>query len=503
LMIYQQSNKIETILNLITESYVDSIDKQELTEKVIPEMLKNLDPHSIYISAEDVRAANEDLEGNFGGIGIEFNMQNDTLLVVRVIPGGPSEKIGIIAGDRIILVNDSTIAGIKMNSDRVMKTLRGDIGTKVRIAVIRKGIKDLMDFEIVRGVIPIVSVDVAYPINKSTGYIKVSRFSRNTYQEFLSAIAKLKTLGCTDLIIDLRENTGGFLDIAMKMCNEFLKRGDLIVYTEGKSSPRSNSYANGLGTCIDMGVTVLIDEFSASASEIFAGAIQDNDRGIIVGRRSFGKGLVQQPFSLPDGSELRLTIARYYTPSGRCIQKPYEHGIDDYQKDIYDRILHGEMFQKDSINFDETLKYFTTKGRTVFGGGGIMPDIFVPRDTSDITDFYLRIYRFIYPFALKYVDENRTVLQKYNTASAISNYLDAKEIIKSLLNYVQKEGIKINPEELKKSYNLINVQMKAYIARTIIDAEGFYPIIYEIDNVVQEAVSVIQSGKSDAILNNN
>ena len=496
--IFPPTNKIEAILNLISEQYVDTIDRNDLTEKIIPELLSHLDPHTVYIPPEDVTAANEDLIGNFGGIGIQFNMQNDTVLVISVISGGPSEKIGILSGDRIVTVNDSVIAGVKMNSDKVVKMLKGDIGTKVRVGVVRRNVKDVMEFEIVRGIIPIYSVDVSYMITETIGYIKVSRFARNTYNEFLTGIAKLKSQGCRELIVDLRDNSGGLLDVAMKMCNEFLRKGDLIVYTEGKSSPRQNTYANGYGTCQDMGITVLLDEFSASASEIFAGAIQDNDRGVIVGRRSYGKGLVQQPFTLQDRSELRLTVARYYTPSGRCIQKPYENG-EDYQLDILNRIVHGEMFEKDSIVFDESLKYLTRDGRVVFGGGGIMPDVFVPRDTSGINNFYLRLRNHIYPFALKYVDENRNNLQQFSDAKAISNYLDSKKIVDELLKYAEKEGLKINNTELKQSYKLISTLLKAYIARNIIDADGFYPIIYDIDEVVKEAVAVIKSGKAAII----
>ena len=502
LMIYQQTNKIETILNLISDKYVDSIDKQDLIQKLIPDILKHLDPHSIYMSADEVKASNEGLQGHFGGIGVEFNMQNDTVLVIRVIPGGPSEKVGIIAGDRIISVNDSTIAGVKMDTDKVMKLLKGDIGTKANVKVVRRTVKNIIDFEIIRGIIPVYSVEASYMINESIGYIKISRFARNTYQEFLTAMAKLKSFGCSDLIIDLRENEGGFLDVAMILSNEFLKKGDLIVYTEGKSNPRQNTYSNGMGACQDIGLTVLIDEFSASASEILAGAIQDNDRGVIVGRRSFGKGLVQEPFPLPDGSELRLTIARYYTPSGRCIQKPYENGVEDYHRDIITRIMHGEMFERDSIVFDESLQHLTKKGREVFGGGGIMPDVFVPRDTSDITDFYFRIRGYIYPFTLIYVEENRNSLQQFNKASEISDYLDSKGIMNELLRYCEKEGVKINQSELKKSYKLINIQLKAYIARNMINSDGFYPIYFHIDEIAKEAVSVIQSGRVESILKN-
>lgn len=391
LLIYPQTNKLEALINLISEDYVDSIDKKELVEKIIPDVIKHLDPHTVYIPADELKAANQELEGNFGGIGVQFSMQNDTVLVISVVKGGPSEKVGIMPGDRIVTVNDSIIAGIKMNNDKVVGLLRGELGTKVRVGIKRHNLKSLLDFEITRGNIPVFSVETSYMLTDSIGYIKISRFGRNTYQEFLTAMAKLKAHNCKNVVIDLRNNTGGYLDVAISMCNEFLKKGDLIVYTEGHSNPRQNVYANGSGTCQDIGVTVLIDEGSASASEILAGAIQDNDRGLVVGRRSFGKGLVQQQMMLPDGSAIRLTVARYYTPSGRCIQKPYENGVEDYHRDILARFTHGEFFERDSIVMNDSLKYSTKGGRTVYGGGGVMPDIFVPRDTSAITDYYFAL----------------------------------------------------------------------------------------------------------------
>lgn len=502
LLIYPQTNKIEALLNMIEEDYVDSIDKSELIEKIIPDVIKHLDPHTVYIPAKELLAANQELEGNFGGIGVQFSMQNDTVLVISVVKGGPSEKVGIMPGDRIVTVNDSLIAGVKVNNDDVVGMLRGELGTKVKVGIKRHNLKSLLDFEITRGNIPVFSVETSYMITDSIGYIKVSRFGRNTFQEFLTAMAKLKAYNCKNVIVDLRNNSGGYLDIAISMCNEFLKKGDLIVYTEGHSNPRQNVYANGSGTCQDIGVTVLIDELSASASEIFAGAIQDNDRGLVIGRRSFGKGLVQQQRMLPDGSAIRLTVARYYTPSGRCIQKPYENGVEDYHRDIISRFAHGEFFERDSIVMNDSLRYSTKGGRTVYGGGGVMPDIFVPRDTTTFTNYYfaLRENGFIYQFALKYSDENRSKLQAYQTAKAIKIYLDTQPVTQQLVRFAEQRGLKQNRAQYVHSFKLIDLELKAYIARNIIDNDGFYPIIHEMDETVNAAVQSIQSGSKHLLV---
>lgn len=496
LFIYPQTNKIDAVLRLIEEQYVDTVDKVELTESLIPEILKNLDPHTVYIPAEDVREANQELEGNFGGIGVQFSIQNDTVMVISVVPGGPSEKVGIIPGDRIIAVNDSVIAGKGFDSDEVVGMLRGELGTKVKVGILRRDRKGLLDFEITRGSIPVTSVEVGYMITDSIGYVKVSRFARNTYQEFLTALARLKAYNCQNLIVDLRGNSGGYLDIAISMINEFLPKGSLIVYTEGKASPRQDVYANGLGSCKDMRLTVLIDEFSASASEIFAGAIQDNDRGLIVGRRSFGKGLVQQPFNLPDGSSIRLTVARYYTPSGRGIQKPYTNGVEDYHRDIIARFQHGEFFERDSIEFDTSLEFYTVNGRKVFGGGGVMPDVFVPRDTSGFSDYYFKIRdrALMYQFALKYSDDNRIQLQRFETVEALEHHLDKENVLARLIKYAADNGIKYDEKDFRQSKNLMGTELKAYIARNILDNMGFYPIIAQVDEILKVAVSEIQAG---------
>jgi carboxyl-terminal processing protease len=484
---------------------VDSVDASKLVEDVIPEVLEDLDPHSVYIPPKDLKAANQELEGNFGGIGVEFSMPDDTVMVVSVVSGGPSEKVGILPGDRIITVNDSVIAGVDMPTNDVVGMLRGDIGTKVNVGIQRRNRKDLIDFEITRGNIPMYSVDISYMITDSIGYVKINRFARNTYQELLSALAKLKAHNCSDIIVDLRGNSGGYLDIAISMVNEFLNKGNMIVYTEGVNNPRQDVYANGSGSCKDIGVTVLIDEFSASASEIFAGAMQDNDRGLVVGRRSFGKGLVQQQFSLPAGGALRLTVARYYTPSGRSIQKPYDNGVEDYYHDIIERFEHGEFFEKDSISVNDSLKYTTVGGRTVYGGGGIMPDVFVPRDTTDHSDYYYRLRETgtIYQFALEYADRNREELSAFENVKTLKNHLDQQDISNQLIEFAKTKDVKYNHNDFQRSKNLIDLETKAYIARNILDNEGFYPIISKEDEVLQKAVELIQTNSLEAVLFEN
>jgi carboxyl-terminal processing protease len=502
LMLAPESGKLQTIINLIDEQYVDSIDATNLVEKIIPKVLENLDPHSVYIPPEDLKAANQELEGNFGGIGVEFSMPDDTVMVVSVVSGGPSEKVGILPGDRIITVNDSVIAGVNFQTNDVVGMLRGDIGTKVNVGIQRRNRKDLIDFEITRGNIPMYSVDVSYMVTDSIGYVKINRFARNTYQELLSALAKLKAHNCSNIIVDLRGNSGGYLDIAISMVNEFLKKGDMIVYTEGVNSPRQDVYANGSGSCKNIDVTVLIDEFSASASEIFAGAMQDNDRGLVVGRRSFGKGLVQQQFSLPAGGALRLTVARYYTPSGRSIQKPYGNGVEDYYHDIINRFEHGEFFEKDSISVNDSLKYKTTGGRTVYGGGGIMPDVFVPRDTTYHTDYYYRLRETgtIYQFALEYADKNRKELSAFENAKTLKLHLDQQPIRQLLIDFAKTKEVKYNNRDFQISKDLIDLETKAYIARNILDNEGFYPIISKQDEVLQKAIELIKNNELKTVL---
>ncbi|GAF04422.1 putative CtpA-like serine protease [Saccharicrinis fermentans DSM 9555 = JCM 21142] len=494
LVIYPQTNKIEAILNLIEEEYVDTVDTHALQEEMIPEMLKKLDPHTVYIPAKDLKNVNEELSSEFGGIGVQFNIHKDTVMVIAVIPGGPSEKVGILPGDRIVSVNDSSIAGNGIKNAVVLRLLRGEMGTGVKVGVIRRNLKEPIHFDITRGKIPMYSVDVSYMVTDEIGYIKVNRFAANTYSEFLTALAKLKASSSKKLIIDFRGNSGGYLEVAINLCNEFLHNGDMIVYTEGKSNPRQEVHANGKGTCQDTEIAVLVDEFSASASEIFAGAIQDNDRGIVVGRRTFGKGLVQNQIPLLDGSALRLTISRYYTPAGRCIQKPYDNGNEEYYKDIIERFQHGEFFNRDSISVNDSLAYKTKNGRTVYGGGGIMPDYFVPRDTTALTEYYYRVREngLIYRFALEYTDNNRSIMEQFTKVEEVKRYLNEQPILKAFKSFASKEGVKLNRKQFKISEHLIDTEIKAYIARNIIDNDGFYPILGEVDEVLQNAVQQLE-----------
>ncbi|MFA5329186.1 MAG: S41 family peptidase [Prolixibacteraceae bacterium] len=483
-------NKLDAIVDLIQNAYVDSISTDTLIEKSIPQLLKNLDPHTVYIPAKELGGVEEEMRGDFGGIGVQFSIQNDTVMVVDVISGGPSSKLGIMPGDRIVTVNDTLLAGAGLKNEKVLSKLRGQKGTKVNVGIKRKGFNDLLSFEITRGEIPIYSVDVSYMIDPVTGYIKVSRFGEKTYQEFMEGMKKLDQQGMKTVIIDLRGNPGGYLNAVIRMVNEFLDKGELIVYTEGNSQARKTYQADSRGAFRDKRVVVLIDDFSASASEIFAGAIQDNDRGWIVGRRSFGKGLVQEQIPFNDGSALRLTVARYYTPSGRCIQKPYNKGNDEYYKDIMERAIHGEFQKKDSIHLTDTVKYHTLSGRVVFGGGGIMPDYFIPADTMGYSSYYSKVTQkgLIYQFALGYADSNRNILAKLKTADDFESYFGKMDILKEFVAYAEKKGVKTNAADLKISSKIIDNQVKAYIARNIIGEEGFYPIIKNIDNTLLQAV---------------
>ena len=487
-----KSNKLSTIVDLVSSAYVDSVSTSDLVEKAIPEVLKNLDPHTMYIPAKEMQEVTEEMSGNFGGIGVQFNVQADTVMVVDVVSGGPSSKLGILPGDRIVTVNDTLIAGVKVTNDKVMKLLRGDKGTKVNIGIKRKGIKELIDFEITRGDIPIFSVDVSYMIDDVTGYIKVSRFAEQTYNEFMDGMNKLNKQGMQRVVIDLRGNPGGYLGAVIKMVNELLEGGEPILYTQGNSQPKKTYGASEKGRFTKKEVVVLIDEFSASASEIFAGAIQDNDRGWVVGRRSFGKGLVQEQIPLTDGSALRLTVSRYYTPSGRCIQKSYKNGNEDYYQDIMKRMVHGEFQQADSIHFADSLKYKTTHGRTVFGGGGIMPDYFVPADTTGYSNYFSKLVqkRLIYEYAFEYADKNRDVLKKLKNTQDFNKYLTDKNILRLFVDFASRHGVPEEKEGLRISGQIIDTQLKAYIARNILGDEGFFPIIKDIDNTLIKAIEV-------------
>ena len=487
-------NKFDAIVNLIQNAYVDSISTDSLIEKTIPQLLKNLDPHTTYIPAKEMVGVEEEMRGNFGGIGVQFSIQNDTVMVVDVISGGPSSKLGIMPGDRIITVNDTSLVVKGLKNEKVLSKLRGEKGTKVNVGIKRKGFKDPIAFTITRGDIPIYSVDVNYMIDPMTGYIKVSRFGEQTYEEFMDGMKALDQQGMKNVIVDLRGNPGGYLNAVIKMVNEFLDKGELIVYTQGNAQARKTFQADSRGAYRDKGITVLVDDFSASASEIFAGAIQDNDRGWIIGRRSFGKGLVQEQIPFNDGSAVRLTVARYYTPSGRCIQKPYNKGNDEYYKDIMERAIHGEFQKVDSIKYSDTVKYKTLSGRIVHGGGGIMPDYFVPADTTGYSDYYSKVTQkgLVYQFALDYADSKRKEFSSYKTSADFEAYFNRVNVLNLFVAFAEKKGIKSNAADLKVSSKIIENQVKAYIARNIIGEKGFYPIIQNIDKTLLQAIEKIK-----------
>lgn len=489
-----RNNKISTILSYIENEYVDTVDMSLLTEAAIPPLVEKLDPHSIYIPAPDLQRFNEPLAGNFSGIGIQFNMISDTIAVINTIPNGPSEIVGLLPGDRIILVDDSLVAGKNIPSDDIVKMLKGPKGTVVKVSIARRGEKKLLDFEITRDDIPLYSVDVAYMINENIGYLKISTFAQTTYNEFLEGINKLHKLGMTKLILDLRGNGGGLMDPAIHIADQFLSEGKLIVYTQGKSRPKHEFRSTSKGICKEDELIILIDEFSASASEILAGAIQDNDRGTIVGRRSFGKGLVQEQIEFKDGSALRLTIARYYTPTGRSIQKPYSEDKEDYYSDIHDRFVNHEFENSDSIHFSDTLKFITEKGKVVYGGGGIMPDYFIPIDTAGTSIYFNRVRNLglIYRFAFDFTDEHRTQLMAAKSTKELEKYLDASPYFKQFINYAKDKGVKPDYPEIEISRMVISYQLKAYIARNVMDNDGFYPIIRPIDNTLLEAEKLFE-----------
>lgn len=492
------SSKVDEILSMIDGKYVDTTDIHAMTEAAVEDLVTKLDPHSVYVPAADLEAVNSQLEGSFSGIGVQFNIQNDTIMIVSVISGGPSEKVGLLAGDRIVMVNDTLFTGKKITNEKVMKKLRGKEDTKVKIGVKRSGTKEMLKYTVTRGKIPVNSVDIAYMIAPGIGIIKVNKFAETTYSEFLNSIANLRAKGAKKYIIDLRENSGGLMDQAINMINEFLPKNQLIVYSEGKAYKRFDARSDGKGSCIDAPIAVLIDEFSASASEIFAGAIQDNDRGLIIGRRSFGKGLVQQQYELSDGSALRLTVARYYTPSGRSIQKPYVKGkADEYENDIMNRYLHGEFDSKDSVKVAKTQKYKTLKGRTVYGGGGIMPDVFVARDTTEYTPYLNKAlnYGYLYQFAFKYTDTNRKILNTIKTWQKMDAYLSSKSLLNEFTAFAASKGLAPNTREINISKRIINAQLKSYITRNTLGDEGFFPLFYKDDKTVLKAVDLISKTK--------
>jgi carboxyl-terminal processing protease len=492
-----RNEKLNMILNLVESNYVDSVNRNDLVESAIPAILKKLDPHSVYIPAKDLARANEPLQGNFEGIGISFNMLTDTIMVISTIPGGPSEKLGLLPGDKILYVNDSLVAGRNISDEKVMGLLKGRRGTVVRVKILRAGHKELLNFEITRDKIPIYSVDVSYMINNYIGYIRINNFAMTTFDEFMKGLRELKEKGMTSLILDLRGNSGGIMEAAIQIANQFLKEGQLIVYTKGRTQPRSEARSTGKGEFETGNLVVLIDEWSASASEILAGAIQDNDRGTIIGRRSFGKGLVQEPVPFPDGSGMRLTIARYYTPTGRSIQKPYNNGFEEYYDDLNSRFTRGEFDYSDSIHFADSLKFLTLGGRTVYGGGGIMPDKFVPVDTSGVSPYFVKVRSHLYRFSLKYTENNREQLGKFTTPQSLENYLDRQSVLNQFILYAEANGIESDPDDLKVSGRIIETQIKAYIARNVMDNKGFYPIWEKIDTTLKYAIAFLKTEKSD------
>jgi carboxyl-terminal processing protease len=488
-----QPDKLSIITRLIEKDYVDQINKGELIENIIPTLLEELDPHSSYITADEMKGVADEMRGNFSGIGVQFVMQNDTVYIVEVISGGPSYKLGILAGDKIVKVNSIDVSGIELRSDSIVSLLRGKKGTFVNVSITRQGYDNLLDFKIERGEIPLFSVDVSYMVTSEIGLVKVNRFAESTYREFYSALTDLKTQGAEKIIVDLRGNSGGYLQAVFEMVDEFLPSGKMIVYTQGKSRPKYEYRSTNNGIWKEGDITVLIDEYSASASEIFAGAIQDNDRGIIIGRRSFGKGLVQEQIPFTDGSAVRLTVARFYTPSGRSIQKPYENGNEEYRMELYNRMLHSEFVNQDSINFPDSLKFSTSNGRIVYGGGGIMPDFFVPADTSWYNAFYASLIakNSIYTFAFDYANQNRKKLTPLVDALKLEKYLEQNQVFNQFLSEVSKAGITYSQLELRQSKTIIEKQVYALIARNIIGEKGYYPIMFEIDNTVKKAVELL------------
>lgn len=493
------TNKVGDLLHIVDEMYVDSVNVDEMVEKVMPQVLKELDPHSMYIPAKDLEDTNAELKGSFSGIGVQFTIQSDTVHINSVIPGGPSEKVGLMAGDRIISVDDSAYVGKVVTNEETMRRLKGPKGTQVKLGIHRQGEKQPLSFTIIRGDIPIKSVDAAYMITPQLGYVRINKFGETTYPELLIALATFGQYNCQGIIVDLRGNTGGYMASAIQMVNEFLPKNRLIVYTEGRNSPREEYRSNGRGNVQQMPIIVLVDEISASASEIFAGAIQDNDRGTIIGRRSYGKGLVQQPFEFRDGSAMRLTVARYYTPAGRCIQKPYTKGKgQDYDMDIITRYEHGEFFSQDSIHQDETSIFHTSIGRPVYGGGGIMPDIFVPQDTSDYTSYYkmAAMRGLMVKFAFDYTDHNRPRLKEYDTVEKLEKYLKQQGLLEQFARYADQRGLKRRNNMLYRSRALFEEALYGNIIYNMLGMEEYLKYLNATDPAVLRAIEVLERGES-------
>ena len=482
----------------ISTLYVDSVNEDKLVEDAIKGMLESLDPHSSYTDAKETKELEEPLQGEFSGVGIQFNMNKDTLYVIQTVPGGPSERVGVLAGDRIIYVNDTTLAGVKMKNSDIQKRLRGKKGTNVTIKVKRPGVKDLITFRITRDNIPLNSIDAKYMLDERTGYLRISRFGAKTHEEMMEALQELKKQGMTQLIMDLGDNGGGYLNAAIDMCNEFLERGQLMVYTEGENSPRNEANANGWGNYKDLHMVVIVNQYSASAAEIFAGAMQDWDRAVVVGRRTFGKGLVQRPFKFEDGSMMRLTVARYYTPSGRCIQKPYNRGDKKaYEKELLDRYNEGEYYSLDSIQFNDSLRYTTRlNGRTIYGGGGVMPDVFVPVDTTEYSTYYrdLSAKGILNQYAIKFVDkERKAITKRYATVKEFDEgFVITDEMMRDLIQMGENDSIKYDEEKYRTSEQMLKAITKGLIARDLYGDAGAYSVIINHRNPdVQAAYQVL------------
>lgn len=495
-----KDRKINAVLNLIQSEYVDSIDVKDLVEQAIPAIIGNLDPHSYYIPASDIRAENEKLDGSMSGIGVSFFMMNDTANVDQVIPNGPAEKVGMLAGDRIISVNGESIVGGTLTAEGIRSKIRGEKGTKVRIGVKRNTSKKTLTFTITRDDIPMNTIDVSYMLDDKTGYIKIAQFGKNTYDEFFAALSKLKKDGASRYIVDLRGNPGGYMEMAILMVNEFLEQGELIVYTKGRKEREDiQVWSDDQGSFHDAQVAVLIDEYSASASEIMAGALQDNDRGLVVGRRSFGKGLVQKQIYLPDSSAIRLTIARYYTPSHRCIQKDYTLGDeDDYSKELYDRYSHGELYSADSIKVDKSKIFRTANGRIVYGGGGIVPDIFVPNDTTGITTYYRAVANLglLQQYVYTYVDINRDQLKNVKTVKQLMGMMPSDDALTyDFVCYARDNGVPMRWYYINLSRSLIARQLRALVIRDVLGSEEFYRYYNRTDNTVNAALKALNDGE--------
>ncbi len=491
------SSKFNSVLGYINESYVDTIDMTTFLEEAIPSIVEGLDPHSRYFTSEQMMRLTEELEGHFSGIGVEFFVQKDTIVVMGIIDGGPSEAAGIMPGDRIVTVNDSLIAGKEITNAGVVENLRGESGSKVKLGIYRKPNPELLEITVTRGDIPVNSVEAAYMITEEIGLIKVVKFGGNTFNEFISAISKLKNQGCQSFIIDLRGNEGGYLEAATSMTNEFLPKGDLIVYAEGRNFPRTDSYATGTGTCKTNDLVVLIDELSASSSEIFAGAVQDNDRGLVIGRRSFGKGLVQSQRVYEDGSAMRLTVARYYTASGRSIQRSYEKGKNtEYEMEAVYRYMQGDY--TNNVDSLQMISYETMGGRKVYGGSGIMPDIFIPRDSTAVNSYYNSVMSkgYVQEYAAYYTDINRSKLEGFESWSDLNEYLKKQPLLLNLVSYADSKGVRRRPYLINESRDLMETLLRGFIVRHFWGYDGYYPVYFDSDELVNKAVELLETGKA-------